>query len=629
MSLNPNAPPWNVPDHNMDHGMDPHGRHGHQDPRFHNFSGYYPQHIPMHQMQSVQNMGMPRSMMNHGYNHPAAHIHPMQHSAPPGQAFHQGRARGQAYLGGHVNAMPAVPAPSYRKQHIVVVVVLGYRCVGKTTVARQIAKVRNYRYVSLKPSEDAGSVSPEAFVAPVVELLASKNSYEGIVIDDIVSQNKYDPYYVQSVLQKHGLKLDVVVLLDSELDNAKEGVDYEDPQQRKLHPESYEFCACHLNGGNAVVVECRGKDLDETVAEAMRQLNDVNIVKESTITLKEVALMPNCPLVCNPSMVTEVLAAQSGVLGLAESASFPFSEPNYLLEYTIFARQAHAFRSYMIIPWIKGDKVSLIGYKDAIYLHLPAYNILFQLNDSPTALTHLLKETTATGGLAFIFEATFAANKLHVSDLLLLGGMKGSEMLVNERVDLLKEKLGELREGAVQLLPWYPVKDMEMCKKENPEADGILFVNPDGIQVGEYDSRNYLYPLHRKKTVELRIWNGNFTGGVWTFDAYCEEVGTEKLVEGIPVHINDDVVTEYCINDGNILECTREEQSVGTNKARKGGKHYVFKSRCQWASKPTTTYKQECFVNEPKWPSDRLAQACAAITYTPAVRREVQNEASG
>nr|CCC95971.1 unnamed protein product [Trypanosoma congolense IL3000] len=292
-------------------------------------------------------------------------------------------------------------------------------------------------------------------------------------------------------------------------------------------------------------------------------------------------------------------------------------------------RRALAFGSYMITAGIQGDKVTLMGYQEAVYVHLPACNVLFHLKDCPAVFTRLAKDTVAKSGVSFIFEATFAANKLYLSDLLLLGEMEGAHMLVNERVDVMREKLGELKGGVVQLLPWYPVNAMERCVKENQEAGGILFINPDGVLLGEYDSRNYLYPLHRKKTVELRIWNGNFTGGKWTFEAYCTEAGSEKLVEGIHVHISDADVNAHCINDGNILECGLEDQHVGPSKGRKSSKHYVFKRRCMWTFKPTTMYKQEFFLSDPKWTKDRVGQACTTVTYIPAARPQVQDSASG
>ncbi|RNF02575.1 uncharacterized protein Tco025E_08358 [Trypanosoma conorhini] len=628
MSLNPNAIPWNMPDPGMDPGMDTNARMGPQDPRLHGYPSYYHnQHA--HQMPPVMmQQQMPRHIMGAPFsNH--NHMSPMAHNEPL-QSYNNPRMRPQHYNANVMHPMQTVSAPSYKKSRPVVVVVFGYRRVGKTSVAKRISEVRNYRYISLKYREEGTAVSPTDYVAPLADLLARKNTFEGIVIDDIVVRNKFEPYYVHSLLQKHGLKFDVVVVLDNDLDNTKlRGVDYDDPLQRQLHPESYEFCASYLQGEPTLVVECREKALDEVVADALRQLGDVNYAKDSTISLKQVELMPNCPMEVNPTLVAAILEAQTQQLNLGETASFPFSEPNFLLEYAVFARHAYALRSYLITPWMQGDKVSLIGYQGTVYIHLPTYNIVFRFVDAPSTLAQMAKGTVDSNEVGFIFEATFARDKLYISDLLMMGDQKGSDMLVSERVELLRQKLTDMDSRTVELLPWYPVQSMEACESENPEAGGVLFVNPDGVLLGGYDSRNFLYPLQRKKSVELRIWNGNFVGDSWTFDAFCEEVGSENLVEGVPVQVSDTEVTNHCINDGNILECVRQDYHAGPNKTRRGAKRFVFQGRCQWKIRPTTMYKQEVFVSDAKWPFERMSQACASIKHVPATRPEEPTTADG
>ncbi|ORC88354.1 uncharacterized protein TM35_000172260 [Trypanosoma theileri] len=627
MTLNPNAVPWSGAEANADPTGEPvHQRMaGPHDPRYHGYSSYY-QNQPPHSVPMMVPPQFPRHMMGgQGFHNAAHHGGPaMPLHNPPVQPYNAGRSRAQQYNAAPMSHMQPSATPSYRKAKPVVIVVFGYRRVGKTSVAQHIAETYKCKYISLKPKDKESDPSPAEFVAPLVDLLSRKNTFEGIVIDDIVLRNKFEPYYVQSVLQKSGLKIDVAVVLDNDLENTKErGVDYTDASAKQLHPESYEFCANYLQGEPILVVECRDKTLEEVVADASRQVGSVITMKDTTITLKDVELMPKCPLERNPNFVTEILEAQNQLLNLNKAALFPYSEPNYLLDYAFFVRHAYAFRSYMITPWMQGDKVILIGYQNAVYIHLPSYRIIFRFTEAPSTLLRLAKEKAGDHGVGFIFEATFAENKLYISDLFMLGDLKGSEMLVNERVDAMKENLSDLDDETVKLLPWYPVQSMETCQSENPEANGVLFVNPEGVMFGEYDSRNFLYFLHRKRTVDLRIWNGNFSNGSWTFDAYFEESGKEKLIEGVPVHISDADVSSYCINDGNILACALEDHHTGPNKAKKGTKHYVFQSRCNWMLRPTSVFRQEFFVKDPKWPLERASQACSSIKYICPTRPEV------
>ncbi|KEG05801.1 hypothetical protein DQ04_18321000 [Trypanosoma grayi] len=599
--------------------MEPPQRMGQQDPRLHGYQSYYSG--PPHSMMMMPQHQVPPPVMRQGFPN-LPHMPPMPHGQPM-QSYNPGRPRAQQYnVANSMGPMQPVTAPSYKKPRPTVIVVLGYRRVGKTSVAKRLAEVRNFKYISLKPKGNESSATPKAYVSPLVELLERKNRFDGIVIDDIVVHNKFEPYYVQSVLQQHGLKLDMAVVLDNDLEITKErDVDYSDPIQRNLHPESYEFCASYLQGEPIHVVECREKSLEETVADAQRQEAEARQTKETSLSLKDVELMAKCPLERNPTLVTEIIEAQIRRLNLHESAQFPYSEPNYLLEYAVFARRAYAFRSYMVTPWMQGTKVALIGYQNAVYIYLPGYNVVFGFNEAPAALLRLTKEMKGEDGLSFIFEATFAKDKFYISELLILGENTASKMLAHERVDMLKEKLGDLNDEKVELLPWYPVQSMEKCVSSNPQASGVLFVNPDGVMFGEFDSQNFLYPLPKKKTVELRIWNGAFNGGIWSFDAYCEDSGNEQRIEGVPVHISDADVTVHCINDGNILECLREDYTTGP-KTRKGARHYVFQSRCQWLLKPTTVHKQDVYVSDPMWPLERVVQACATIKHVPALRPE-------
>ncbi|KAG8348480.1 hypothetical protein TRVL_00690 [Trypanosoma vivax] len=623
MSLNPNAVPWKGAERGIDHGLDV-GMSQHTDPCYHGMGMYY-QSPAMHQMQGA----MSHPMAHHGYGQ--AHHTSSLYSHATSMPFIPSRMRSPGFGSGTMNMTSSHPIPSYRKPNpLVVVVVLGYRRVGKTSVAQRIANKNNYKYISLRPSDGFESSSPEAFVAPLVELLSQKRDFEGIVIDDIVSCNKFEPYYVSSVLQKHKLKFNVAVVLNSELDAKKErGVDYEDVLQRQLHPESYEFCASYLFGETVVVVDCREKSLEDTIEDVLRQLGEVGMTSDTSLQLKEVELIPNCPLVSDPALATEVVRTQNERLSLSPSARFPFSEPNYLLEYPIFARQAFALQSYMVTPWIAGDKVTLIGYRDAVYAYLPMYKILFHFVDCPPLLVQVCTDMKDSSGLGFVFEATVAANKLYITELLLLGSSKGWEMLVNERVDLMKSTLAKLKSDVVQLVPWYPINDVEACGKECEDASGVLFINPDGVLIGEYDSRNYLYPLHRKRAVTLRVWNGKFVGGVWLFDAFCEESGQEKVIAATPVQVSDDDVNTHCINDGNILECVRVDPRGGKGKGQGNGGYFLFQRRCQWSVRPTTVYRQEIFLNDPKWPPIRVAQACASLKYLPAERPATSESHSG
>lgn len=194
----------------------------------------------------------------------------------------------------------------------------------------------------------------------------------------------------------------------------------------------------------------------------------------------------------------------------------------------------------------------------------------------------------------------------------------------------------------VRLLQHYPVHDVMKCITAYKKvARGLLFTNPDGMQAGNYDSRNFIYPDEDRKTVQIRIWHGCCDDkGMWTFDAYARENDEEVQIHHtdgsvIPVHISDKQVNEFSINDGNIVECILESAAPPTqqagqqqqaHKGKKGGAaaatargsatpRFVFQRRCFWQATPTTLYYQSAFSSPPTWPTRLFTEACAAIKH--------------
>lgn len=611
-------------------------------------------------MMPPQRRVSPQQHMGHG-NYPPQHQQPpMQydnfhvppqrqmptHVAPPQQSTNY---TPPSAASGPTPPTAAIPQPTSPviQELPKVIMVTGYRMCGKTTVAKELAKVRGYEYVTLKSEHDIDDDDDEE-APPLTERLAAlsrvlqrKNTLEGIVIDDALVNHKYEPYYVNFLLEKAGLHLDYLVIITIDVsDLIKRGVTVDDNYMR-AHPESFEFAesleiANSSEAGAPIAVIAGNQSLEDVVKDAIAEIKSLDSKGLPPIKLPAVEFIPDCPLVADPDLVDTMLTAQTQSLGLEGLPyGFAYVEPNYLMDYVQFTKCALLFKEYLVKPWIWGDKVSLLTYEDRFYMHLPSYHVVFQMRSPPTVLRDLLAELTKENEsdekkCLLCLEATMLNDVIYISDMMVLGKHMGSKMTLYDRVKLMKETFEKLPEsGPLRLMEHFTVGQIQKCISAYSEsARGVLFVNPDGIQAGNYESRNFIYPCEEYKSVKIRIWGGRMEGNVWVFDGYAYDKGGEIIIRStsddntvIPVYISDEQVSAYSVNDGNIVECVLE--TTGAPQPTKGGRKgqksqcgsFVFKKRCNWQVAPTTLYYQGNFVRKPTWSTEVFLEACEAIIY--------------
>ncbi|KAK7199743.1 G5-interacting protein [Novymonas esmeraldas] len=531
------------------------------------------------------------------------------------------------------------------------VMVVGYRKTGKTRVAQVIAKRCGLEYVCLRSpqsdpphgaggeggedeeEEDADDVSPVQRLAPLRDALAAGSAVKGVVIDDAFSTNKYHAYYVVHYLAAAGLRLDAVVAVVPDLSSLeKRGVSFSGSYAKMAHPEAFEF-ASSLDPDRVIVVDEDARTppvAEKAAAEAAALLKR----GDAAITLETVHFIPDCPMVTDPEVVEQIIKAEGKAAKRLGPYKFTYSEPNYVLDYVQFVQSAAKLEHYLIVPWIWGDRLSLIGYEHHVYVHLTSYNLIFELREVPEVLQGLCKNAQPDADAAaaddegavirFLVEGTMLDDVIYISDMMVLRGQNGCEVPLHDRVKLLTESFGKLPSTCqVRLLEHYAVSDIKKCLEANKSiCRGAIFINPGGVEYGQYDVRNFVYPLEAKKTVRLRIWSGNVTDGTWSFDGYVRESKEEVLATthtagaaAIPVLISDSSVETFLINDGNIIECTMEK-TAAKGKSREKGSVLTFCRRCKWEVAPITQFYMWAFTDPPRWSTDSFMDACSSITPT-------------
>ncbi|AYU81691.1 G5-interacting protein, putative [Leishmania donovani] len=638
-------------------GMDLNGGYDQQPPQ-----QQMPMQPRMHNM-PPNAMGMNNSMMGGGgrmpYNsnqrNPMPNMHPNMN---PQASMGLGSVSAQppptmappAPVSRPLSVPPAAVAPSYiTKNTPRAVMVVGYKKTGKTSVAQAIAKREGFQYVCLKSplqqsaAQAAGGekaeeaeeaeeedISPLERLAPLRAALEKKSAMKGLVIDDAFSTNKFQAHYVVHYLVKAGLQLDAVVALVPELTSLVErGVSFAKSHAKTMHPEAFEF-ASSLDPDRVIVMD-EDLKLEELAEKAAAEVSVLLKKNDAAIKLEQEYFIPSCPMVTDAELVEQILEAERSAVKRPLPYTFTYSEPNYVLDYVQFVQSAAKLQHYLVTPWIWGDKLSLIGYDTSVYVHLTSYNLLFKLNDVPAAMQELLKklksEAEASGAedpasqVLFCVEASMLDDVIYISDMMIIGKQHGSEMLLHDRVKLLSDSFGKLpSNSSVRLLEHYPVCDIKACLEAYKGVSrGAIFVNPDGIEYGRYDVRNFVYPSETKRTVRLRIWAGSMTDGMWSFDGYVREYEDEVLAtsrttgaNNLPVMISDANVDTHMINDGNIVECVMEKTAT-KGKSRDKNAVLTFCRRCKWEVTPITQFYMWAFADPPQWSTESFLDACSTI----------------
>eukprot|EP00796_Vickermania_ingenoplastis_P013291 gene13291-9129_t len=542
---------------------------------------------------------------------------------PMGGPFkpHGFSASSQDFYPQRVPFLPSEPEMPASKK---VILVAGYSKMGKTTVAKKIAEQFNYVYVNVKKTENPASISLVQRFSSLTDALRDLNGKNGVVIDDAVHVSRFDPYYVNHILEAHKLHINAAVLLTAEpKDVGRVSMNDIDKQ---AHPDSFEFGFAleDENGSDRIINLSVDQPLQSLIDDVLHQLKMLDSQPLVSLKLPVMNFIPNASMVTDPEFVETVIQAEAKALGTETCEyfyCFPFVLPNFILDYTLFAKSALLMKHYRLIPWIWGAKISIIGYNNSVYVHVPSYQLLFLLDEASPDLKKLCIEMSKSlpppkdgepkveSPLTFSLDAVMKDDKIYISDMMYLAGEFGSKKLLHDRVALMKKHLGNLK-SPISLLHHYPVCDIEKCWKENSSvACGVIFINPDGMLPGTYDSRNIVFYMADVKRVPLRLWNGTEDEKNWTFEAYALDNNVEKPVEKCKVVISKDEVDQHALNDGHIVDCV---PGWVENHPAKKQRTYKFASRCNWEVKPVTLYYYDAIMKAKDNP-EIFVKACANI----------------
>lgn len=510
---------------------------------------------------------------------------------------------------------PFVPPPQ-PKESITprIILVSGYKKMGKTTVAFHIAEKFGFKYINIKKRESNSSgIDLVQRFAPLKEALATIQGKKGIVIDDATNGGRFEPYYIAHLLQNASpkpLHLNGVITIPTEL-KAVPGRVEEKEVDKQSHPEGYEFCeSLELQNGSSGIILLDSSDpLNVMLKECDKEMEKFLSAPPLNLKLPEVNFIPNAPLVTDLELVEKIIQAEAIKLQTTNCNylhSFPYVLPDFILEYSLFAKMALLFKNYLLLPWIWEEKISIIGYDESVYVHVAAYKLLFELKDAPE-LQKLAQSTEIEDEpfpLKFSLEAVMKNDKIYISDMMYLDGSLGSDKTLRERVKLLHEKLGSVNDPNVVLLKHFPVNKIEDCINEYKDiAPGVIFIHPDGMKPGTYDNRNIVFYCSDVKSFPLRLWNGVEEDDVWTFDGYALEVTADYHPTNLKVVIPKDIVEKNGLNNGHIVEVT-------TENAKK--KVYRFVKRCPWEVLPAAKYFLETVIKQEVNP-EVFIKGCASM----------------
>lgn len=527
----------------------------------------------------------------------------------------------------HRESHQEVSAPSR------VLLVTGYRMSGKTSVAQKIAEAFNFAYVNLAGKKTSSMcVDHVQRFSPLTNRINDLRGKNGIVIDDGV-MSRFDPLYINFLLRKKNLCINQVIYIESELSDVLKRMD-ENELDKHTHPENLEFSMSveAENHGISCLIVLNGKlPLPELVEEAEKEVREYLKSDEVPLNLPAIHFIPGAPMVEDPALVEKVILAESNTLSLSATScgdyySFPYVLPSFYLDYALFAKSALLLENYLIIPWIYSQKVSIIGYENSVYVHLPFYQMLFLLDDVAPGLKELCQRCSEVASIpktgdpalkdspvSFSLDAVMKDDKIYISDMMYLAKELGSKKSLRDRVQLMNTYLGNLDDDCIHLMKYYTVNDIDKCIDDYKDITcGVSFVNPDVLAPSEYDNRNFVYYFSEKKSLPLRLWGGTAVKEFWEFQVYGLNEGKDMLIQNVKVIIPNSVVEEKCINDGQIVECTpmNVEPPKG-QKDKKSRNLYSFVSRCKWTIEPVTVYFHQTIMK--KNYSEIYLKACKNI----------------
>lgn len=495
-----------------------------------------------------------------------------------------------------------------------VILVSGYEKMGKTTVANRIAEKFDFEYINVRKRENSSScIDLVKQFSPLKEALIKLEGKKGIVIDDATHGGRYQPYYIAHLLEhapSQPLHINGVFTITTELKDVP-GRATEGEIDKQSHPEGFEFCAAleDENDSQGIMVLDSSLKIDQMLEDCDRQMKEFLSAPAINLKLPEVSFIPNALLVTDLELVEKIIQAEATELQTTNCNylhTFPYVLPDFILEYSLFAKMALLFQNYLLLPWTWEEKISIIGYANSVYVHVATHNLLFELNDAPglQKLSQSTEISEASSPLKFSLEAIMKHDKIYISDMMYLAGSLGSEKTLRERVKLLQDHLGDLNDPNIALLKHFPVNEIQNCIKEYKSiALGVVFIHPDGMRPGTYDNRNIVFYCAEEKRLPLRLWNGVEDDNGWTFDGYTNEGSEDIHPSNLRVVIPKDIVEKNGLNNGHIVECVPE------NVKRK---LYRFVKRYSWDVMPAAQYFFDNVMKQAV-PPDVFIKACVAM----------------
>lgn len=632
--------------HHHHHAMPPFTRVGNQQQHYQPMPNYQ---VPMHHSQHHHNQfGMPQNyppMPHHQFMPPMPSPMPMpQHLAPAHHLQHHHHPVHVPLPVPDRSVMSQKAAPAPLLPTVIAVFSAGQLEGVKTQLCAYIAEQKKYRLIQLAEKVDENNnVTASRFSSLESMLegaLREAPAIAGFVLEDCACLSKHEIFLVDDTLQRLKLRFEGAVYLSVPLATSLDSI-----EDRVKHPVGFEIC-CKYLGERVSVLE--PKD-DESMASLFSQIEESRFRQLSTLSAplefpEEELLCKGCVLERNIRVVCSIQESLAKLLNI-ELYTPPYVTPARILEYSYFTRRAHQLRSYQATFNVDGERLCIVGTRRHVYLAMGATGMFFRLDDDivPRCLKHLITEVSDEDRIAFVFSATYtpldpassSAFAIFINDVLYVedGTPRSSlDMYLAERLEYLRTLFADDdNKHPFVIQPYFKVNEIEnwIDKSRSFVSNGLVLIHPGFATPGNYDRQNYVWMQPDRKNVEVRLWNGmskivNATE-YWFFDAFVIESDGSNGKLQYQVVIPDNEVTENCLNDGNVVECSLVvETSAGAppSKAKKTIAASIPTSRLQFVRRkpfalhPTSrVFADAILKGEPQWQKESLVRATKALPY--------------
>lgn len=447
----------------------------------------------------------------------------------------------------------------------IVLLFLGCRGAGKTTLAKMAAEKYNLLHISSgdiykeqqNPFDKLKRIVSKEFVD------ALKPEYCGLALDRFVVRSEIDAYYLEDILTAANLPAPITIslIVDTSVglfraqqrDDNKQGTLFSRLEEQKIQFLATEkvFKPIH----SLVAIDCNKIEAAEAFEKICSQVKKIYLTRSSKVTLPEVTNVFSGILVKNYEVYSQLCKSVHVSIGnfQGRTDSAPLSSMASYVDRKTFAAEnlkRNNITSSFVTLKADGERYLLVKHKKKGFLAFPSnFTHCFSVNEclkgvtispSPHIDTMYKLRSPQEHEIEFALDTEVCVHNDHcifyVIDFVFLYSAVGSKMRFAQRYNLLQSVIPCESNSVLKLKQYLPVNKLSLLLPSfsNPPfpIDGIVFQHGDVYCFGS-DKLLRKWKPKELCTIDFRLANGEEckANGDWLFELQLLDFSEGKWIE--------------------------------------------------------------------------------------------------